>query len=114
MKVNIEGVGEIKIDFQHNTEHVKHTQAIAEYNGHKYMGCATLANGDRYCRAIGRRVALHDLMRRGFIRLEECAPTAEHPSMTHHYVKDLGLSREQRRQVWSAYFAQHADLRRGK
>lgn len=89
MKVNIEGLGELKVSFRHNPEN---TAAIGESNGVLFAAHANLAKGDRYCKAIGRKVALTRML-------------GDWP---------MPFTREQRAKVWSAYFAQHADLRRGK
>ena len=66
-----------------------------------YSATATLAGGDKFCKAIGRKVALTRLLRVGLIRL--------HGNI---WGTDWVFTREQRKLIWAEYFKQHADLRK--
>ena len=109
--MNIDGIGELKFSFEHKPTT---TLAYCELDGVMYAGGAQLSKHDQYCKATGRRVALHNVLKHGLIKLEQCEATLEMPSITHRWVKVVDLTREMRRTIWAAYFAAHADLRKGK
>lgn len=92
-----------------------HTICRCEFRGKADHGApATLAAGDRFCRATGRRVALTRLLKTGLLRLESAYPTTVNPNISARWVEILKFTREMRREVWMAYFKSHADLRRRK
>jgi len=89
VKVTINGV-ELRFRFEHK---LGTTIVYCETSIPTMIAAsANLAKGDRHVKAIGRRVALTRL-------LKTLEPV-------------LDFTRDQRRQVWSEYFRQHADLRR--
>lgn len=109
MTVTIEGIGTLEFWFKH-MPHATHV--YCEFSGRTHMAAASLAHGDTYNKATGRRVALGRLLKRGLLHLVPCEATKENLHFTAKWATDLTFTRPMRAQIWKAYFAAHADLRK--
>lgn len=90
MRVTIAGV-EYRFWFQHYPARGTLAVCTDPTGDNKYQVSSILAGGDKFCKAIGRRVSLTRLLN----------------SLSYN----LGWSRSDRGMVWAEYFKQHRDLR---
>lgn len=110
MRITIDGIGELRFRFEHKPSGTLvycDTQTPTVHSA-----SASLAKGDQFVKAIGRRVALTKMLKYGLCTLVNCEPTLLHPSLQAKWVTHHVFTRDQRRQIWAEYFRRHADLRR--
>ena len=106
MKVTIDGIGELRFSFKHHINRDR-TTCKCELDREKHFSAGSfLADGDQFRKDKGRRVSLARLLRHGLNKL-----TPGNPIMWQVIHK---FTREQRTQIWAAYFQAHSDLKGGK